>query len=59
MKPHREVSTPATQQVISDDNYDQLENLDAHLEEITSEIIEVEDNNETSTDERQRKDYNI
>ena len=39
-KPHWEVSTPATQQVISDDNHDQLEDPDAHLEESTSEIIE-------------------
>jgi len=53
------VSTPATQQVISDDNYDQLEDPDAHLEESTSEIIEVEDINETSTDERQRKRIKI
>ena len=59
MKPHWEVSTPATQQVISDDNYDQLEDPDAHLEESTSEIIEVEDKNETSTDERQRKRIKI
>jgi len=53
------VSTPATQQVSSDDNYDQLEDPDAHLEESTSEIIEVEDINETSTDERQRKRIKI
>ena len=60
MKPHREVSTPATQQVISDDNNnDQLEDPDAHLEESTSEIIEVEDNNETSKDQRQRKRIKI
>ena len=59
MKPHREVSTPATQQVISDENYDQLEDADAHLEESTSEIIEVEDNNETFTEERQRKRIKI
>jgi len=58
-KPHREVTTPATQQGISDDNYDQLEDPDAHLEESTSEIIEVEDKNETSTDERQRKRIKI
>ena len=55
MKPHRE----ATQRVISDYNYDQLEDPDAHLEESTSEIIEVEDNNETSTNERQRKRIKI
>ena len=60
MKPHREVSTPATQQVISDDNNnDQLEDPDAHLEKSTSEIIEVEDNNETSKDQRQRKRIKI
>ena len=41
------MSTPATQQVISDDNYDQLVDPDAHLEESTSEIIEVEDKKKT------------
>ena len=57
MNCHQEVSTPATQQVISDDNYDQLEDPDAHLEESTSEIIE--DNNKTSKDERHRKRIKI
>lgn len=58
MKPHREVLTHGIP-IISDENSDQLEDTNTHLEESINENLEVEDNGETSKEERQTKRLKI